>query len=307
MKRRAILVGTLSTLIGSSLVTGGSWGSELSMNLNGARATMEIDGDFSPELSVLVQQWIMQSAEAVHVYYDRFPVPDVYIHVLVSGGAGVRGGQTFPGEVPLIRIRIGKDSDKELLLRNDWVMVHELVHLAFPWMNLRNNWMAEGLAVYVESIARMQAGHLSRAHVWKDFVKMMPRGLPAPGDGGFDVTVNWGRTYWGGAIFCLLADVGILQQTENRLGLQHALRAINAERDFRREWDFAETLAMGDKATGTRVLTQQYEAMRLEAVSPDLPSLWRELGLRVDGDDVSFDEHATLAATRRAIETPLRV
>ena len=35
----------------------------------------------------------------------------------------------------------------------------------------------------------------------------------------------WRRTYWGGALFARLADVEIRRQTQNRLGLQDALRA----------------------------------------------------------------------------------
>jgi hypothetical protein len=61
---------------------------------------------------------------------------------------------------------------------------------------------------------------------------------------------------------------------------------------------------VGDAATGTDVLITQYQAMRLEAVSPDLDALWRDLGVRVDGDAVEFDDDAPLAAIRRAIETP---
>jgi hypothetical protein len=132
----------------------------------------------------------------------------------------------------------------------------------------------------------------------------MPRGLPKSGEGGYEVTVNWGRTYWGGAIYCLLADIAIRQQTDNRLGLQHALRAINATRDFRREWDFMETLAIGDKATGTDVLTRQYEAMRRDPEMTDLAALWLELGIHRGNDGISFDETAPLAAIRRAIDTP---
>lgn len=267
---------------------------------------MEIEGEAGPEFEGLVNRWLDHSAEAVQSYYGRFPVPEVYFHIIVSGGAGVRGGQTFPGDLPLIRARAGRNSSEADLLEKDWVMVHEMVHLAFPWMNQRNNWMAEGLAVYVESIARVHAGHLEPARIWADFANMMPRGLPAPGDGGFDVTVNWGRTYWGGAIFCLVADIAIRRQTESRLGLQHALRAINAERDFRREWNFIETLEIGDRATGTRVLVEQYEAMRTNAVSTDLDALWRDLGVRGGvGGAVALHDDAPLAAIRRAIETPL--
>jgi hypothetical protein len=43
------------------------------------------------------------------------------------------------------------------------------------------------------------------------------RGEPGPGDGGLDDTDSWGRTYWGGALFCLLADVRFRERTGNRL------------------------------------------------------------------------------------------
>ena len=39
---------------------------------------------------------------------------------------------------------------------------------------------------------------------------------------GLDNTHTWGRTYWGGAMFCLLADVEIRRRTHNRRGLQDA-------------------------------------------------------------------------------------
>jgi hypothetical protein len=192
MKRRGFLTGM------TFLLSTPARASEFEMQFGSARATVEIEGDSGAEFSGLVRRWLGRSAEAVQSYYGRFPVPEVYIHIVVSEGAGVRGGQTFPGEMPLIRMRVGKNSTEADLLQKYWVLVHEMVHLAFPWMNLRNNWMAEGLAVYVESIARVHAGHLTPARIWRDFMNMMPRGLPAPGDGGFDVTVNWGRTYWGG-------------------------------------------------------------------------------------------------------------
>ena len=183
-------------------------------------------------------------------------------------------------------------------------MVHEMVHLAFPWMDLKHNWMAEGLAVYVESIARVQAGHLTREQVWGEFSRMMPHGLPKPDDQGLDVTVNWGRTYWGGALFCLLADVRIRQATANRRGLQHALRAINARRDFRRLWDFRETLAIGDAGTRTDVLVTQYDEMGRNPVAIDLEALWENLGVVKVDEGIEISDHAVLASTRHAIESP---
>lgn len=84
-------------------------------------------------------------------------------------------------------------------------------------------------------------------------------------------------------------------------GLQRALRAINAKRDFRREWDFDETLKIGDAATGVTVLTSQYETMRNTPVEVDLAALWSKLGVVPKGDTVAFDEAAPLVAIRKAI------
>ena len=296
MKRRSMIAGPLLMLPISARAD------TVRLSLGQASVTLEIEGDAPPSTGSLIRRWIDRSADAVIAYYGRFPVPEAYLHIIVTGGRGVRGGQSFPGAKPLVRIRVGAASTEDDLLHKDWVMVHEMVHLAFPWMNRRHNWMAEGLAVYVESIARVQAGHLRPAQIWYDFVTMMPRGLPKPGEGGYDVTPTWGRTYWGGAIYCLLADIAIRKATANASGLQQALRAINAQRDFRHEWDFRETLALGDAATGTRVLTEQYDAMRIEPVSPDLESLWAALGVTLDGKTVVFDDAAPLAAIRLAIE-----
>jgi hypothetical protein len=249
----------------------------------------------------LIHGWIAKSAAAVTGYYGKFPVPAVDIVVEMAAGSRVGGGRTYPGEVPTIEIRAGRDADEDAFMRHDWVMVHEMIHLAFPWMNLRHNWMAEGLAVYVESVARARAGHVAVEQVWGDFVKSMPKGLPKPGEGGFDVTVNWGRTYWGGALFCLLADIAIRRDSANQSSLQTALRAINAVSDFRSEHPLRETLEIGDKATGLKVLAAQYNAMRDVAVMTDLAALWRDLGVSAQDGKVSLIADAPWSGIREAI------
>jgi hypothetical protein len=109
-------------------------------------------------------------------------------------------------------------------LKRDWVMTHEMVHLAFPSVADEHHWIEEGIATYVEPIARVEAGSLASQSVWHDLVE----GLPQVGDNGLDYTHTWGRTYWGGVLFCILADIEIHQRTSNRRGLQDALRAILA-------------------------------------------------------------------------------
>jgi hypothetical protein len=293
MKRRAFILSLAATTMARP---------SMAETLAAGNATIKVQFAGLPAAtSDLILAWIKKSADAVMLYYGKFPVPKVDVVVEVNTGTRVGGGRTFPGPVPTIEIRVGQGASEEALMLNDWVMVHEMVHLAFPWMNLRHNWMAEGLAVYIESIARVRAGHLTEQKVWMDFVKSMPKGLPQPGDRGLDITVTWGRTYWGGALFCLLADIAIRQETGNRASLQTALRAINSERDFRSEHPLRETLVIGDAATGVNVLTAQYDAMREVPVATDLPALWSDLGIAVEGERLLFDETGRLATIRKAI------
>ena len=96
---------------------------------------------------------------------------------------------------------------------------------------------------------------LTAEQVWGGMVDGMPQGLPAPGDQGLDNTHTWGRTYWGGAIFCLLADIEIRKRTGNAKSLQDALRAINrAGGTIEAHWPLERAIEVGDKATQGKTL-----------------------------------------------------
>jgi hypothetical protein len=202
-----------------------------------------------------------------------------------------------------ITIRVGNETSPSELA-SDWMLTHEMVHLAFPSMDEKHHWIEEGIATYVEPIARIQAGQLAVEQMWFDLVRDMPQGLPQAGDRGLDHTHTWGRTYWGGALFCLLADVEIRRQTNNAKGLEHALRGIlDAGGDIQKEWNLEDALRTGDRAVGVSVLQPLYTRMKDKPVSVDLDSLWTQLGVQSDGASVRFDDSATLAAIRRGITT----
>jgi hypothetical protein len=164
-------------------------------------------GDFAlPKARYLAR--IGAAASAVADYYGHFPVGSVRFLMVPVDGDGVRGGTTWGYRGAAIRILFGRDTDQQALDR-DWIMTHEMVHLALPVLDRRYNWLSEGLAVYVEPIARVQAGDLTAAAIWRDMKRDMARDLPRAGDRGLDYDSAWGRTYRGGALFCLLADIRI--------------------------------------------------------------------------------------------------
>jgi hypothetical protein len=248
--------------------------------------------------------WSQSAAEAVATYYGRYPVPRMQLHIIPVDGSGVRHGQTFGYGGGLIKIRVGKQTEARELA-NDWMLTHEMVHLSFPSVADKHHWIEEGIAVYVEPIARIQAKQMSAEQMWADLVRDMPKGLPQGGDEGMDHTHTWGRTYWGGALFCFVADVEIRKQTHNQKGLQDALRGIlDAGGDITHDWELTEAFKIGDRATGTTVLSDQYAKWKDEPAQVDLASMWKELGIAPEGRSVRVTEDAPLAAVRAAITAP---
>src|SRR5207342_3197552 len=101
-----------------------------------------------------------------------------------------------------------------------------------------------------------------REAMWRGLAEGLPQGLPRPGDGGLDGTRAWGRTYWGGALFWLLADVEIREKTGNRRGLEDALRGVlKAGGNIGVSWPIDRALAAGDRATGVNILRDLYARM----------------------------------------------
>ncbi|MBX3220891.1 MAG: hypothetical protein KF795_10250 [Labilithrix sp.] len=248
--------------------------------------------------------WTRDSARAVAGYFGRFPLAEALVLVVPSRGRWIGEGKTLSGGGGAIFIRVGEHAPKKKL-HEDWVLVHEMTHLAFPTVAREHDWAEEGLATYVEPFARARAGILSIEDAWLGLADGLPNGLPTAGDRGLDRTPTWGRTYWGGALFYLLADVEIRKRTQGRFGLEHALRAIlTAGGDNAHRWALDDAFDVGDRATGVPVLRELHRAMGTSPHPVDLDALWRELGVVRASGAIRFDDAAPLAAIRRAITTP---
>ncbi|MEO7916040.1 MAG: hypothetical protein ABIR16_00225 [Dokdonella sp.] len=246
-------------------------------------------------------QWIRRSAEAVSIYFGRFPVKEIGVLVVTRPGDRVVTGTTFGYGSSAIRMLVGRDCT-DAAYADDWVLVHEMTHLALPELPSRNAWLMEGNATYVEPIARAQAGQLDRESVWRWSLRGMPKGLPVHGDLGLDNTPTWGRKYWGGAIFWLLVDVRLREATKNRIGAQDALRAINRRSSGNTsDWSADELMAAGDAATKTTVMSDLYAQMRDDPMPVDLGALFEQLGISESKGKIRFDDNAPLAAVRRSI------
>ena len=187
------------------------------LEIGGGKIDVAFSSTPAEPLRELVLGWVTSSARAVTVYYERFPVSHLQLEIRFSQGRGVRGGRTTGWNSPKITIAVGRSSTSADFA-DDWVLTHEMVHLAFPSVAEEHHWIEEGSATYIEPVARARAGDLTPEKVWGDLVDGLPKGLPETGDRGLDFTPTWGRTYWGGALFCLLVDIEIRKRTGNKKG-----------------------------------------------------------------------------------------
>jgi hypothetical protein len=271
------------------------------LRIGGGRLELQFAEGFDAGLRARARTWVQHAAEAITAYLGRFPVDDAELLMVPAPGAGVRGGTTFGEPSPYVRLRVGVDTTAAQFY-DDWVLVHEMVHLAVPRVPRRHAWLQEGLATYVEGIARTRAGQITVPRLWAAMASDMPQGQPAEGDRGLDHTPTSGRTYWGGAIFFLLADVLIRQRSGLKLGLEHALRGVLAAGgSYAVAWPVERILAVADAAVDQDTLATLYARMKDSPAPTDLAALWRELGVVAEGEQARFRADAPLAAVRMAI------
>ena len=268
------------------------------LEIGGGSLDVTLDPGLALPKATLLR-WVRRAGEAVAGYYGRFPVASVVISVAPSTGGEPVEGVTYSARE--IDVQIAGDTTANDL-DADWVLTHEMFHLGFPNLDKQYLWMMEGLSDYLEPIARARAGQLSAEEVWRGFAEGSPRGEPRRGDQGLDHAGSRNRIYWGGNTYWLLADVRIRERTENRKSVDDAARAIlDAGGDGNVHWELANVLAIGDRATGTDVLTELHEQFGMKAGRVDLDALWKRLGVAYAHGRVTFDDSAPLAKARASI------
>jgi len=268
--------------------------------LGGVVQVAILPGHLRDEAAMLA--WVETSAKAVASFYGQFPVPRLLVLVRPAEGNGVGFGTAIGSSGAAIAIDVG-EACTAADFKDDWVLVHEMIHTALPDLEGPHHWLEEGLSTYVEPLARSRAGLFGEAALWKDWVKGMPNGLPQAGDQGLDVTHTWGRTYWGGALFCLLADLEIRSRTGGKKSLDDALRAVVTHGgNISESWPIARVIEVGDLATGVPVLAELYGKMARSASPVDLSDVWKRLGVARDArGEMAFDDAAPMAPIRRAM------
>jgi hypothetical protein len=249
-------------------------------------------------------KWIEDSAHTIGAYYGCFPVQRLLVVIAPVDGSRVVRGHALGEGGAVVVVEVGRDAPWSALA-DDWVLPHEMTHMAFPSMDAHHHWLEEGLATYVPPIARARGGTITQEKAWTDFARGMPMGLPRRADHGLDHTAAWGRTYWGGAMYFMLADLEIRKRTQNRRSLDDALRGVLAAGgNITVSWSIDQVLDVADRATGTNVLRELYDEMADRPLRVDLADLWNGLGVAYERGGLVFSDDAPFASLRRAITAP---
>src|ERR1700682_2650375 len=100
------------------------------LEIRGSTLCLLID-DPTPSRRQLLRTWVARSANVVADYYGRFPAPLVALSLQSMEGGGIGGGRTTNDSGLMIHVRVGHEATSDAL-SDDWVLVHEMVHLALP-------------------------------------------------------------------------------------------------------------------------------------------------------------------------------
>jgi predicted metalloprotease with PDZ domain len=253
-----------------------------------------------------IRRWVGDAAACVAGLFGRFPVAPTIFIVPVSRADEVVFGRVLSLAGASVALLVGTET-RPAQLHDDWVSVHELFHLGTPSFVGEGHWLEEGLATYYEPILRERAGWMREEDLWAHFAKEMPRGLRKPGSAAsLEERDDIDSTYWGGALFALLADVRIREATHGARSLDTALRAaLDQLGDATHAATVAEFLRVGDAATGTHVLSDLYAHDAMAGEPVDLDALWRSLGVEPRPNaTVALRDDAPEANLRKAMAAP---
>lgn len=258
-----------------------------------------LDGTASSSRAELAD-WVRRTAEAEANWWQGYPARQSLVALVPTNARRATGyGRTVSGGGPTVMVEVGREVDRRRLF-DDWVLVHEVIHTGMPYLRGRATWFMEGAATYIEPVLRARAGWISEADVWREWTREMPQGAAVFAAGLGAATGR--QNYWAGALFMLLADIGLRRDTDGAKGLEDCLAgALWDGFDGSKRTTLQDYAAACDRAVGSDTVSRLV-ARHMEGGQPmDLDALWRALGVRQDGHRILFDDAAPLARWRKMI------
>lgn len=245
--------------------------------------------------------WVDAVAESNRRFWGRSPAQHGLAILVPSSRGGVPFGRVLSLGGSVVTVLIGKSATPRDLY-DDWVLVHEFLHLGTPMMRDAGPWLNEGIATFYEPVLRARAGWKSEDEVWREWISQMPRGLPAMTGIGLS-NAGRGGIYWGGALFVLMAEIELLQASQGKYGFSDCLRQVLADGgDATTKWPTMRLLQSCDKAIGQDVVSPLAQRHMAKGSAMSLDEIWQKLGVTLSEDGkITYDDSAELAWLRPLI------
>jgi hypothetical protein len=244
--------------------------------------------------------WVSAVAESNRRFWERSPARNALVILVPSARSGVPFGRVLSLGGGVVTVLVGRQASAQDLY-DDWVLVHELLHLGSPMMRDMGAWLNEGIATFYEPVLRARAGWKSEDDVWHEWISQMPRGMPAMTDIGLE-NAGRGGIYWGGALFVLMAEIESLQASDGKIGFSDCLRTVLAEGgDVTLKWPTMKLIDRCDALLGRTVVAPLAKRHIERGSAMDLDRLWRRLGVSLADGEIRYDDAAELAWLRPLI------
>jgi hypothetical protein len=263
--------------------------------------TLALPGDATAIAPEQLAAWVSAVAESNRRFWGQSPAKGGLAILIPSPRGGVPFGRVLSLGGAVVTVLVGREATTRELY-DDWVLVHEFLHLGSPLMRDTGAWLNEGIATFYEPVLRARAGWKSEDEVWREWMSQMPRGMPAMASVGLQ-NAGRGGIYWGGALFVLMAEIESLQASGGKIGFSDCLRRVLAEGgDVTVKRPTMKLLDRCDTLLGKPIIGPLAERHIAKGSAMDLDQLWRRLGVAMAADgSIAYDDKAELARLRPLI------
>jgi hypothetical protein len=144
------------------------------------------------------RRWLESAGASVAQMYGELPVARLQIVVVpvpVPGDSPVMFGMVVRGGHPGALLLVRPHGDRDALI-GEWVAIHELSHLALPFVRRQDSWFSEGLASWYQQVLRVRSGLLDERAAFD----RLSSGIVGARDGNVRRIPH---LYWAGAAFWL--------------------------------------------------------------------------------------------------------
>lgn len=234
-----------------------------------------------------LKKWLTDAVGAVALL-GGIPIDGMQIILLPTPGKRTGYGFATYGGGGTAVLFVGREVTEEAL-HDDWVAVHEVLHLGMPGFEDASKWLSEGFSTYYEPLLRAKAGMLAPTMVWESIHDGFQRGRKQESNRTLREecvemrkTYAYQRVYWSGAAILLLADVAARQ---NGSSLDSEIATIRACCLHQSEWLADNDLLTRTDANGQLITPYLAAAARPYVQStkfPDVTAAYEALGLSFD-------------------------